>query len=52
MQPSLKLVDGLGRARWIARNTKDLAVLHAVALTHGGLAHPLTKALVTPLHAL
>jgi hypothetical protein len=52
VQPSLKLTDGAGRAHWIARDTKDLRGLHALALQHGGKDHPLTRALETPLFHL
>lgn len=52
LQPSLKLVDHQGRSHWIARDTRNLAGLHALALAHGGADHPLTRALQTPLHAL
>jgi hypothetical protein len=52
VQPSLKLVDGRGRAYWIARDTEDLQDLHAIAAQFGGTQHPLTKALETPLHSL
>ena len=52
VQPALKLVTTAGRTYWIARDTKDLDGLHALALVHGGQGHPLTQALETPLHAL
>ena len=52
VQPSLKLVDRSGRAYWIARDTKDLGALHALAVEYGGNGHPLARALETPLHAL
>jgi hypothetical protein len=52
MQPSLRLTDSAGRAYWIARDTKDLQDLHALALQHGGKSHPLTVALETPLFRL
>lgn len=52
VQPSLKLTDRNGRAYWIARDTKHLGALHALAVEHGGRTHPLARALETPLHAL
>jgi hypothetical protein len=52
VQPSLKLVDQDGNAYWIAKDTKDLGALHALAVQHGGAAHPLAQALETPLYAL
>ena len=52
VQPALKLVDGSGRAHWIARDTLDLGALHAIAVRYGGAGHPLTRALETPLYAL
>lgn len=52
MQPSLKLTDRQGRSYWIARDTKDLPGLHAMAIEFGGVDHPLTRALETPMHAL
>lgn len=52
VQPSLKLVDRSGRTYWIARDTKDLGALHALAVEHGGAGHPLAKALETPMYAL
>jgi hypothetical protein len=52
VQPSLKIVDGKGRAYWIARDTKDMKGLYAIARSCGGPDHPLTKALETPLFAL
>jgi len=52
LQPSLKLIDGHGRAHWIARDTKDLRGLHALAKQFGGPSHPLTVALETPLFQL
>ncbi len=51
-QPSLKLTDTRGRTCWIARDTKDLPGLHALAVQHGGLSHPLTVALETPMFRL
>jgi hypothetical protein len=52
VQPSLKLTDSAGRAYWIAKDTKDLRGLHALAVLHGGKDHPLTRALETPLFQL
>ena len=52
VQPSLRLVDRGGRTYWIAKDTKDLGALHALAVKHGGASHPLARALETPLHAL
>ncbi len=52
IQPSLKLVDPAGRWYWIARDTKGLDSMHALAKVHGGLKHPLTLALETPLYRL
>lgn len=52
VQPSLKLVDRQGRAYWIARDTRDLRGLHALSKAFGGVDHPLTLALETPLHQL
>jgi hypothetical protein len=52
VQPSLKVTDNAGRTHWIARDTKDLHGLHALALRHGGKTHPLTLALETPLFQL
>ena len=49
LQPSFKLVDDRGRAYWISRDTKDLKGLYAESLRFGGAAHPLTRALQTPL---
>jgi hypothetical protein len=51
-QPSFKLVTARGRSYWIARDTKDMAGLHALAFARGGPDHPLTRALETPLYAL
>ena len=52
LQPSLKLIDSQGRIYCISRETKDNDGLYAEALKFGGPAHPLTRALQTPLHAL
>lgn len=52
IQPSLKLLDHRGRSLWIARDSKDLGALHRLAVEHGGVGHPLARALETPLHAL
>jgi hypothetical protein len=52
VQPSLRLTDSTGRSYWIARDTKNLQGLHALALQHGGKSHPLTVALETPLFQL
>jgi hypothetical protein len=52
IQPSLRLVDRQGRVYWIARDTRDLKGLHALARQFAGPAHPLTRALETPLFAL
>ena len=52
VQPSLKILDLRGRAYWIARDTKDMNGLYAIARACGGVDHPLTKALETPLFAL
>ena len=52
LQPSMRLTDTQGRVYWIARDTKDLKGLHALALEHAGATHPLTRALETPLFAL
>lgn len=52
LQPSLKIVDSRGRAYWIAKETRNLGALHALAVEYGGASHPLARALETPLHAL
>jgi hypothetical protein len=52
LQPSLKIIDCNGRRYWIARDTKDLGSMHALAKIHGGACHPLTLALETPLYQL
>ena len=52
LQPFLKLIDSQGRIYCISRETKDNDGLYAEALKFGGPAHPLTRALQTPLHAL
>ena len=49
LQPSFKLLDDKGRAYWISRDTKDLKGLYADSLRFGGVTHPLTRALQTPL---
>jgi hypothetical protein len=51
LQPSFRLRDARGRAHRIARDTEDLAGLHAIALRHGGPGHPLVQVLSTPLYA-
>jgi hypothetical protein len=52
LYPSIRLSDTRGRSLWISLDTQNLAGLHALARTHGGAAHPLTRVLETPLHAL
>jgi hypothetical protein len=49
--PAFKLHDERGRAYWISRDTTRLDRLHALALQHGGPAHPLVQVLQTPLYA-
>jgi hypothetical protein len=51
VQPSFRLLDNSGKVYWIARETKDMKGLHAIAREFGGPSHPLTKALETPLYA-
>jgi hypothetical protein len=50
--PSLRLKDTRGRSHWIERDILGLPALYALAREHGGPAHPLTRALETPLYAL
>jgi hypothetical protein len=50
--PSLRVQLHDGRVRWLPRETRGLAELHALALREGGPAHPLVAALQTPLHQL
>lgn len=52
VQPSFKLTDGQGRTYWIARDTQNLAGLHALAREHGGPDHSLTRVLETPAYRL
>jgi hypothetical protein len=52
IQPSLKVVDRAGRTYWIAKETKNLRDLHAIAVQFGGAGHPLARALEVPLYAL
>lgn len=52
VQPSLKIQNSRGRVHSIARDTKNLKGLHALAIQHAGPDHPLVQALVTPLYAL
>jgi hypothetical protein len=50
--PALAIRTRDGRRHWLARDSGGLAALHALALRHGGPAHPLVRALETPLHRL
>lgn len=50
--PALKLVLRGGRVRWLPRDSQGLGELHALALRVRGPAHPLVRALETPLHRL
>jgi hypothetical protein len=50
--PSLKVTLVDGRVRWLPRESGRLSELHALALRVVGPAHPLVKALETPLHRL
>ncbi len=52
MQQGMRLRDRQGRIFWISRDTEDLSGLHALALSRGGPAHPLTLALEMPMHRL
>ena len=52
LQPSFRLVDVKGKVYWIARDTKDMKGLYAIAREFGGPNHPLTNALETPLFAI
>lgn len=50
--PSLKLKTHDGRTFWLPRDSGGLDALHALALRCAGRAHPLVRALETPLHRL
>lgn len=50
--PALALVSRQGRVHWLARDTQGLGELHALVLRRAGAAHPLVRALETPLHRL
>jgi ribose/xylose/arabinose/galactoside ABC-type transport system permease subunit len=50
--PALCLVTTEGRRRWLARDTRGLDALHALARRTAGPDHPLVRALETPLHRL
>lgn len=52
VMPAMRLVTAAGRSYWIPRESERLPALHALALRAGGPAHPLARALETPLHAL
>jgi hypothetical protein len=48
--PSLAIRSRRGRVFWLPRDSQGLGDLHALALREAGAAHPLVKALETPLH--
>lgn len=52
IHPPVRLVDRQGHSSWIARDTRDLGALHAIAVGFGGAGHPLARVLPTPLHRL
>ena len=52
LQPAFRLVTRDGRVHWIARDTRNLPRLYALAREFGGPTHPLVLSLQTPLYAV
>ncbi len=49
-QPQWRITSTAGKHFWLARETKNLRGLYALAREHGGEDHPLVKALEKPIY--
>jgi hypothetical protein len=49
LEPAFRVMDVDGQVHWLPRHTANLRALQLLAAQYGGRAHPLARALETPI---
>jgi hypothetical protein len=49
LEPAFRIVDSAGQVLWLPRYTAHLRALQLLVAKYGGDAHPLARALETPI---
>ena len=49
LEPAFRVADSSGRVHWLPRHTANLRALQRLVVQYGGPAHPLARALETPI---